>query len=282
MKTQEDRHMQAKDRPQKKSTLPILWFQISNLQTMFGLELLLFSGSPASNFLCRFWTRWPPQAYKPVTLHPHTHILPIGSGPLRNLDLHSLFFFFLFWLDVKKTNNTVLIIFLWWLYWCLWGFPHSSVGEKKKKTHLQCRRPWFNSWVSKSHWRRDRLPTPVFLGFPFGSAGKQSTCDVGDLVSIPELGRSPGEGKGYPLQYSGLENSMDCIVHGVTKSRTWLSDFHLIKYKILHFSFFNFCVYVCTCLLALLPAIKVNQNRRKKSYGLEFFLLQITYRDRIP
>ena len=47
-----------------------------------------------------------------------------------------------------------------------------------------------------------------------------------DLGSIPELGRSPGEGKGYPLQYSGLENSMDCTVHGAAKSRTWLSNFH--------------------------------------------------------
>ena len=58
------------------------------------------------------------------------------------------------------------------------------------------------------------------MGFPGGSAGKESACNVGDLGSIPELGRSPGEGKGYPLLYSGLENSMDCIVHGVTKSRT--------------------------------------------------------------
>ena len=63
-------------------------------------------------------------------------------------------------------------------------------------------------------------------GFPCGSAGKESTCNVGDLGSIPGLGRSPGEGKGYPLQYSGLENSLDCIVPGVTKSRTQLSDFH--------------------------------------------------------
>ena len=59
-----------------------------------------------------------------------------------------------------------------------------------------------------------------------GSAGKESTCNVGDLGSIPGLGRSPGEGKGYPLQYSGLENSMDCTVHGVAKSRTQLSDSH--------------------------------------------------------
>ena len=61
---------------------------------------------------------------------------------------------------------------------------------------------------------------PGFLGFPCGSAGKESACNVGDLGSIPGLGRSPGEGKGYPLQYSGLENSMDCIVCGVAKSWT--------------------------------------------------------------
>ena len=69
------------------------------------------------------------------------------------------------------------------------------------------------SWVRKIHWRRDRLLTPVFLGFPCGSAGKESACNVGDLSSIPGLGRSPGEGKGNPLQYSALENFMDCIVN---------------------------------------------------------------------
>ena len=53
-----------------------------------------------------------------------------------------------------------------------------------------------------------------------GSAGKESACNVGDLGSVIGLGRSPGNGKGYPLQYSGLENSMDCLVHGVTESRT--------------------------------------------------------------
>ena len=113
------------------------------------------------------------------------------------------------------------------------------------------------------HWRRKWQPTPVFLpgesqgrgslggcrlwgrtesdmteataaaaaaclksGFPGSSAGKESTCNAGDLSSIPGLGRSPGEGKSYLLQYSGLENSMDCIVHGVAKTRTQLSDFH--------------------------------------------------------
>ena len=63
-------------------------------------------------------------------------------------------------------------------------------------------------------------------GFPCGSAGKDSACDTGDLGLIPGLGRSPGDRKGYPMQYSGLENSMDCIVHGVAKSQTRLSDFH--------------------------------------------------------
>ena len=55
---------------------------------------------------------------------------------------------------------------------------------------------------------------PVILGFPGGSAGRESSCIAEDLGSIPGLRRSPGEGKGYPLQYSGLENSKDCIVHG--------------------------------------------------------------------
>ena len=65
------------------------------------------------------------------------------------------------------------------------------------------------------------------LGFPGGSAGQKSACNAGDLGSIPGLGRSPGDGKGYPLQYSGLENSTDCIVHGVTKSWIGLSNFHV-------------------------------------------------------
>ena len=71
----------------------------------------------------------------------------------------------------------------------------------------------------------------LILGFPGGSAGKESACNVGVLVWIPGLRRSPGEGNGYPLQYSGLENSMDSIVHGITKSQTQLSDFHFTLSK---------------------------------------------------
>ena len=88
-------------------------------------------------------------------------------------------------------------------------------GAENTVPTIQSGRPMGLIWV---------LPPPS-LGFPGGSAGKESACNVGDLGSMPGLGRSPGEGKGYPLQYSGLENSMDCIVHGVAKSWIQLSNF---------------------------------------------------------
>ena len=65
-----------------------------------------------------------------------------------------------------------------------------------------------DSWVRNVCWRRDRLPTPVLLGLLCGSAGKESACSVGNLGLIPGLAKSPGEGKSFLLQYSGLENSM--------------------------------------------------------------------------
>ena len=68
----------------------------------------------------------------------------------------------------------------------------------KKKIHLQCRRPWFDFWVRKIHWRSDRLPTPVFLGFSWGSDDKESTRNAGGLDSILGLGRSPGGRKWLP------------------------------------------------------------------------------------
>ena len=94
--------------------------------------------------------------------------------------------------------------------------------------------------VPPHRWQPNRLPFPgilqartlesvaIFysLGFPYSSVGKESACNAGDLGLIPGLGRSPGEGKGCLLQYSGLENSIDYIVHGVTMSWTRLSDFH--------------------------------------------------------
>ena len=65
---------------------------------------------------------------------------------------------------------------------------------------------WNLFWVGEIPWKRDRLPTPVFLGFPGGSDGEESACNAGDPCSIPGLGRSPGGGHDNPLQYSCLEN----------------------------------------------------------------------------
>ena len=98
------------------------------------------------------------------------------------------------------------------------GFPCGSAG---KESTCNAGEPGSgDSWVRKTCWRRDRLPTSVYLIFPCDSAGKESACNAGDLSSIPGLGRSAGEGNGYPLQYSGMENSMDYIVLGVAKSWT--------------------------------------------------------------
>ena len=74
----------------------------------------------------------------------------------------------------------------------------------------------------------------IIMGFPDSSAGKESPCNARDLGWIPGLGRSPGDGKAYPLQYFGLENSMDRIVYGVAKSRTRLISFHFHIFILLH------------------------------------------------
>ena len=120
-----------------------------------------------------------------------------------------------------------------WIYFPLeesLGFPDSSVGKESA-----C--PRFDSWVGKIRWRRDRLSTPVFMGFPGGSAGKESTWDAGDLGSIPGLGRSPGEGKGYALQYSAWRIPWTIQSMGLQKVRyswatfTWrVSKFSTVSY----------------------------------------------------
>ena len=124
-------------------------------------------------------------------------------------------------LDVSSLNQRLILAIIDSLFESMWA---SLVAQLLKNSPAMQETP-FDSWAGKICWRRDRLPAPIFLGFPGSSAGKEFTCNTGDLDSIPGLRRFPGEGKGYPLQYSGLENSMDCTVHGVTKSRTQLSDF---------------------------------------------------------
>ena len=90
--------------------------------------------------------------------------------------------------------------YFWSYSYLLRGFPSSSVGK--------CRRPQFDSWVRKIHCRRDRLPTPVFLGFSGSSDGKESTCNAGDLGLLPGSERFPGEGNGSPFQWGLKELDM--------------------------------------------------------------------------
>ena len=113
--------------------------------------------------------------------------------------------------DLRLTNSSFKPA------WQIWVWNSGlSVSESETQTDQFQHRQCFPSF---------RVRSNALWGFPDSSAGKESTCNAGDLGSIPGLGRSPGEGTGYPLQCSGLENSMDCIVYGVSKSRTRLSDF---------------------------------------------------------
>ena len=112
-------------------------------------------------------------------------------------------------------------------------------------------------------------------GFPCGSADKESACNVGVLSSIPGLGRFPGEGKGYPLQFSGLENSMDCIVHGIAKSRTRLKDFYFCSFKLRwsNFKIFIFNMFVngnFTSLVLLAISLFEKYKKARSSTFLGF------------
>ena len=96
----------------------------------------------------------------------------------------------------------------------------SLVAQQIKNSPAMQETPVQFLGMGRSGGEEKGLPTLVFLIFPSGSDGKESACNVGDLSLIPGLKRSSGKGNGYPLQYSGLENSMDYTVHGVTKSQT--------------------------------------------------------------
>ena len=105
----------------------------------------------------------------------------------------------------------------------------SSLVAQMVKNLSAMQEIWVGLLGQKICWRSDRLPTPVFLSFPGGSGGEESVCNVGDLGSISGLGRSPGEGKGHPLQYSCLGNHRDrrtwwATVHGVAWSQIQLSN----------------------------------------------------------
>ena len=120
---------------------------------------------------------------------------------------------------------------------CPWDFPGNSTGVD---CHFRLQRifPTQGSTgavifaynvLNASINLRTCYSCLLLLGFPGGSNGKESACNTGDLGPIPGLGRSPGERKGYPLPYSGLENSMDAIVHGVSKCQTWATFTFTLK-----------------------------------------------------
>ena len=109
---------------------------------------------------------------------------------------------------------------------CVWSSPRGLDAFVCQLLEPRpCHRRGFSRWLlTATH-------SSIF-DFPYGSASKESACNAGDLGSILGLGRSLGEGKDSPVQYSGQENSMDCIFCGVTKSQIWQSDFHLTSFHI--------------------------------------------------
>ena len=131
-----------------------------------------------------------------------------------------------------------------------WATVHGVAKSQTQLSNFYFSHPIHSSQTFKLPTQHNLANLQLFasyllqLGFPRGSAGKESACNVGDLGSIPGFRRSPGEGKGYPLHYSGLKSSMDCTAHGVAKSQTPLSDFYF------HFCFnYWFCIFTLPLLI---------------------------------
>ena len=108
---------------------------------------------------------------------------------------------------------------------------HPTTHRTGLKTISSPKRPQSQSRARLRQRKGEKKDHPTIMdkGFPGSSAGRVSACNAGDLGLIPGLGRSPGEGNGYPLQHSGLEKSIGCTVHGVATSRTQLSYFHFLS-----------------------------------------------------
>ena len=119
----------------------------------------------------------------------------------------------------KKCSNRIIIEI-----GCSLRHWRASLRAQLVKNLPAMQETLFNSWVGKIRWRRDRLPTPVFWGFPCGSTGKESACNEGGLGSIPGLGRSAGEGIGYPLQYSGASLVAQLVKNPPAMRETWVQS----------------------------------------------------------
>ena len=126
--------------------------------------------------------------------------------------------------DVKEKKASEILwstILSLSLFYIIMAIYRVSLVAQLVKNPPAMQESWFDFWVWKILWIRDRLSTLVFLGFPGGSTSKECTYNAGDLGSIHDW-EDPLE-KGKVTHFSGVENSMDCIVHGVTTSWTWLS-----------------------------------------------------------
>ena len=144
------------------------------------------------------------QTYLLVTnLIIRSSLLMVYVSAFGQVYFTSVFHFFLLWNGEINASPADLIGLLW---------------ASNKQTHMKY---LWKLWGAL-HW----LGINVEKCFPSGSVVKNPLANAGDAGLFPGLGRSPGEGKGYPLQYSGLKNCMDCIVHAIAKSWTRLSDFH--------------------------------------------------------
>ena len=128
-----------------------------------------------------------------------------------------------------KISNFKIKILATDIFWqsLLLAFQQQVVKNPPEVQEIQVP---FLGW--KIPWERDKLPIPVLLGFPCDSAGKESTCNAGDLCLVPGPGRSPGEGKGYPLQYFGLENSMEKSMGSKESDTTEWSSLSISLYAI--------------------------------------------------
>ena len=158
------------------------------------------------------------EAETPILWPPDAKGWLIGKDPDAGKDWR---------LEEKRTSEDEMI---GWHHWLNAYEFELALGVVDGQAGLVCCSPWV-------HKELDMIERLNLSDLCCGSAGKESACNVGDLGSVPGLGRSFGEGKGYPLQYSGPESSMDCIVHVVTKSWTWLSDFHFTSFQFLKISF---------------------------------------------